>query len=171
MEFFDVVLRRRSVRAYRKKDIPDEILLRILESARLAPSASNLQPWKFIIIKDEKNRREIAKICKEKMWIADAPVIIAGVATNPDYRMGSGQPACQIDIATAFAQMSLTAINDSLGVCWIGSFDMETAKRFLRIPEKYPLIGFLTIGYPAETPGPKERKALEDIICHERWSD
>ncbi len=171
MEFFDVILKRRSVRAYQQIEIPEDVFFRILESARLAPSASNLQPWKFIIIKDEEHKKEVARICKERMWIAGASVIIAGVATNPDYRMGSGQSACQIDISTAFAQMTLTAVSEGLGTCWIGSFYMEEAKKYLGIPDKYPLVGFLTIGYPAETPGPKERKKLEEITCRERWSD
>jgi nitroreductase len=171
MEFFDVILKRRSIRAYHHKEIPEDVLHRILESARLAPSANNLQPWKFIIIKDEERKKEVARICKERMWIAGASVVIAGVATNPDYRMGSGQPASQIDISTAFAHMNLTAFNEGLGACWIGSFYMEEAKKYLGIPEKCLLIGFLAIGYPAETPAPKERKKLEEITCLERWSE
>jgi nitroreductase len=171
MEFKDVILKRRSIRAYKKKDIPDVVLEQILEAARLAPSASNLQPWKFIIIKDPERKKEVAGICKQREWIADASVIIAGVGTNPDYRMGSEQPAYQIDISTAFAQMSLAAVNEGLGVCWIGSFFMDEAKKFLKIPEKFPLVGFLTIGYPDEIPGPKERKTLEQIICYEEWSE
>jgi|WetSurMetagenome_2_1015567.scaffolds.fasta_scaffold533394_1 nitroreductase len=171
MEFYDVILRRRSIRAYKKQEIPFEILHRILEAARLAPSASNLQPWKFIIIKDSEHKKDIAALCKQKMWIADASIIIAGVGTNPEYRMGSGQSAFQIDISTAFAQMSLAAVNEGLGVCWIGSFLMDEAKKYLKIPDKYPLIGFLTVGYPDEIPGQKERKGMEEITCYEKWAE
>ncbi|MCX6827244.1 MAG: nitroreductase family protein [candidate division Zixibacteria bacterium] len=171
MEFIDVILKRRSIRAYKRKNIPEEILMRIIESARLAPSASNLQPWKFIIIRDNKAKQEIARLAKERMWIADASVIIAGVATNPDYRMGSGQSSSAIDIATAFAHMSLAATDEGLGTCWIGSFDSDGSKRFLGIPEKFLLVGLLTIGYPDEKPGEKDRKRIQEIICYEKWSD
>ena len=172
MDFFDVILKRRSIRAYKKdKDIPSEVLHRILESARLAPSASNQQPWKFIVIKDRKIKEDIAKLCKGRMWIADASIVIAGVATNPDYRMGSGQESFRIDISTAFAHMTLTANNESLGACWIGSFQPVECRKLLGIPDKYPLVGLLTIGYPDEILGPKERKKMEEIVCYEKWSE
>ncbi|SYZ73358.1 Nitroreductase [Candidatus Zixiibacteriota bacterium] len=172
MEFFEVIKKRRSIRAYKVgKVIPDEILFRILESARLAPSASNLQPWKFIIIRDSRLKTDIAKLCKGRMWIADASAVIAGVATRPDYRMGSGQEAFRIDIATAFAHMTLTANNESLGCCWIGSFSADECKKLLGIPDQYPLVGFLTVGYPDEIPGPKERKSMEEIVCYDRWAE
>ncbi len=172
MEFYDVILKRRSIRAYKKEmKIPDEILNRILESARLAPSANNLQPWKFIVIKDAEIKKEVAKLCKGRMWIADAGVVIAGVATQPDYRMGSGQEAFRIDIATAFAQMTLTANNESLGCCWIGSFSADECKKLLGIPQQFPLVGFLTVGYPDEIPSPKERKRIEEIVCYDKWSE
>ncbi len=147
------------------------MLGRILEAGRLAPSAKNLQPWKFIIIRDESNKIQLARLCKERMWIADASVIVAGVATNPEYRMGCGEPSSQIDISIAFTQMILAVYNEGLGCCWIGSFKMPELKRFLGIPDEFPLISLLTIGYPAETPPAKERKEIEEIVCFEKWSE
>jgi len=132
MEFYDAVRSRRSVRAYLRRPLPDEVLLRIMNAARLAPSAKNLQPWKFVIVRNDEQKLELARLCNERLWIADASVIIAGVATNPEYRMGSGQPSSQIDIATAFAYISLAAVNESLGTCWIGSFNLSAAKKIPR---------------------------------------
>ncbi|MEW6014309.1 MAG: nitroreductase family protein [Candidatus Zixiibacteriota bacterium] len=171
MEFYEAVQKRRSIRAYLKKPIPDDIFRRIMDSARLAPSAKNLQPWKFIVIRDDSRKKEIARICKERLWIADASVIIAGVATNPDYRMGSGQPSSQIDIAIALTQIALAAASESLGTCWIGSFDLAAAKKYLAIPEEYILVGFMTLGCPAEVPPPKDRKFLEEILIDEQWHE
>lgn len=171
MEFYDVVRSRRSVRKYQKKDIPEEVLRRILDAARLAPSASNLQSWRFIVIRNQESKNVLAKLYKERTWIADAAVIIAGVGTDPDYRMGSGRPSYDIDLSIAMTHMMLAATAESLGSCWIGSFDYEKTKRFLGIPEKFPLVGFLTIGYPDETPPPSERKKLEEIVYHEKWGE
>lgn len=171
MEFYETVRRRRSIRAYLKKPVPDDIFRRIMDAARLAPSAKNLQPWKFIVIKDDIRKKEIARICKERTWIADASVIIAGVATNPDYRMGSGQPSSQIDLAIALTHITLAAASESLGTCWIGSFDLPAAKKYLAIPDEYILVGFMTLGYPAESPPQKDRKSLEEIIVSEQWHE
>lgn len=171
MEFYETVRRRRSIRAYLKKPIPDDIFRRIMDAARLAPSAKNLQPWKFIVIRDDCRKKEIARICKERTWIADASVIIAGVATNPDYRMGSGQPSSQIDLAIALTHITLAAASESLGTCWIGSFDLPVAKKYLAIPDEYILVGFMTLGYPAESPPQKYRKLLEEIVVSEQWHE
>jgi len=171
MEFAELIRKRRSIRSYQKREIPDEILMRILDSARLAPSAKNLQPWKFVIVKDENRKLEIARLCKERLWIADASVIIAGVAINPDYRMGCGEPSSQIDISIAFTHMILAAANEGFGSCWLGTFKIPEVKNILGIPERFPLVSLLAIGYPAENPPPKDRKDINEIFCIEKWSE
>jgi nitroreductase len=171
MEFAEVLFKRYSARVYQKKEIPEDKLNRILEAARIAPSAKNLQPWKFILVRDQNNKREVARLCKERYWIADASVIIVGVATNPDYRMGCGEPSSQIDLSIAFTQMMLAAVNEGLGSCWIGSFNSPALKKMLEIPDKYPIISLLVIGYPADAPVVKERKRIEEIVCYEKWSE
>ena len=171
MELYETIRKRRSVRKYQKKELPQELLCRLLEAGRMAPSAKNNQPWKFVVIKDETCKKQLAICCKERMWIADASVIIAAVATNPDYRMGNGRPSDDIDLSIALTHIMLAAAGESLGSCWIGSFDYDRVKALLGIPEKFIIVSLLTIGYPAEVPMVKERKSLDEIVCYDRWSE
>jgi len=171
MEFKEVVRKRRSIRAYKDKEISDELLYEVLESARLAQSAKNRQPWRFILIKKRANKEKIAEFCKHSKWIADASVVIAGVAVDTDYRMGNNRPASDIDLSIALTHISLAAVDKSLGTCWIGSFDYDKAMEFLKIPKEHILVGFMTLGFPDEDPSPRSRKSLEEIIKHEFWSD
>ena len=171
MELYDILKKRRSIRAYKNEHLTEEKLLKVLEAARLAQSANNRQPWRFIIIRDENNKKKIAEICKGKKWVADASVVLAGVAVDTDYRMGNGRPASDIDLSIALTQISLAAVDQSLGTCWIGSFKYDEAMEYLKIPKDNILVGFMTLGYPAESPSPKSRKSMEEIIFHEFWAE
>lgn len=171
MELCDILKSRRSIRAYKNESLPREKLLKVLEAARLAQSANNRQPWRFIIIQDENNKKKLAEICKGKKWVADASVILAGVAVDTDYRMGNGRSASDIDLSIALTHISLAAVDQSLGTCWIGSFKYDEAMEFLKIPKDNILVGFMTLGYPDESPLPKSRKSMEEITFHEFWAE
>jgi len=171
MELFDILNKRRSIRAYKKEPLHKEKLLKVLEAARLAQSANNRQPWRFIIIQDEDNKKKIAEICKGKKWVAEASVILAGVAVDTDYRMGNGRPASDIDLSIALTQISLAAVDQSLGTCWIGSFKYDEAMEFLKIPKENIIVGFMTLGYPDESPAPKSRKSMKEITFREFWGE
>ena len=120
MDVMEAIEKRRSVRAYQNKLMPEEKLEKILEAARLAPSARNSQPHKFIIVKDPQLIKKIAKEATKYSFIGEAPVIIVAVALNPDYVMSSGVPAHPVDIAIAIDHMTLIAVEEGLGTCWIG---------------------------------------------------
>ncbi len=169
MEYYDILNKRRSIRSYKNEPIPAEKLQKVLEAARLAQSASNRQPWRFIIIQDEANKKKIAEICNGKEWVASASVILAGVAVDTEYRMGNGRSASDVDLSIALTQIALAAVDQELGTCWIGSFKYDEAMRYLKIPEKNILVGFMTLGYPNQAPLPKPRKSLEEIIFREFW--
>jgi nitroreductase len=169
MELFEILAKRRSIRAYKNKEIPEKLLLKILDAARLAQSAINRQPWRFIIIKKPLNKNKIAEICMGKKWVADASVVIAAVAVDTGYRMGNGRPASDIDLSIALTHISLAAVDQSLGTCWIGSFKYDEAMAYLRIPQENILVGFMTLGYPDESPPPRMRKSLDEILFHEFW--
>lgn len=171
MEFYEILNNRRSIRAYKNKPLSEEKLLKVLEAARLAQSANNRQPWRFIIIQDMANKKKIADICKGKKWVADASVILAGIATDTEYRMGNGRSASDIDLSIALTQISLAAVDQSLGTCWIGSFKYDEAMEFLKIPKDNILVGFMTLGYPDQSPAPKSRKPMEEITFREFWAD
>lgn len=169
MELYDILNKRQSIRAYKNEPLPEDKLHKVLEAARLAQSASNRQPWRFIIIQNEENKKKIAELCRGGKWVADASVVLAGVAVDTDYRMGNGRSASDIDLSIALTQISLAAVDQSLGTCWIGSFKYDEAMELLKIPKENILVGFMTLGYPDESPSPKPRKSMEEITFREFW--
>ncbi len=164
MEFYKVIRLRRSIRAYKDKEIPEEVLLRILEAARLAPSAKNRQPWKFIVVRDENLRDKLAKAACYQNFVKEAPVVIVAVATEPTYIMTNGVPAYAVDLAIATEHIALAATNEGLGTCWIGAYHEDKVKEILQIPQKYKVVALLPLGYPKEDPEPTWRKSIEEIV-------
>lgn len=169
MDVIEAIEKRRSVRAYRNKPVPKEKFLKILEAARLAPSASNLQPYKFVVVKDHQLRKKLAKEATSYSFIGEAPVIIVAVSLDPDYVMTGGIPAHPVDIAIALDHMTLVAVEEGLGTCWIGGFYQDQVKQILSIPEKYKVVALLPVGYPAESPRKKPRKPLEEVVCYDSF--
>jgi nitroreductase len=161
MEFKKVIEKRRSIRKYKNKPIPKETILEILEAARNAPSAAHRQPWHFIVVEDKNKIEKLAK----QAWAADAPVMIVGLA---DQEASPGW--CLNDLGIAFEHLVLAATNLGLGTCWMGQSNREELVRdILDIPEKYKVVALTPLGESDETPSPKERKSLEDIVSWEKY--
>ena len=171
MEFKKVIKQRRSVRDYKDTPVPEDKLLRVLEAARLAPSGSNRQPWKFIVVRDSKTRQKLAKAAMEQTWMAKAPVIIAAVATMPELMMICDVPDYPVDLAIAVDHMTLAAADEGLGTCWIGAFSQDKVHEFLGIPKKYKVVSLLPLGFPNQPPTPKTRKSLNEIVCYEIFKE
>lgn len=176
MDFYKVIETRRSVRSYKSDPVPDEVLQKILNAARIAPSGSNRQPWKFIIIKDPERKRKMIDLCEGQKFVAEAPVLIVACGRNIHYNRGEwmGDYSMIVDVAIAVDHLTLAARAEGLGTCWIGSFDNEGIKKFLNIPEDVNVVALTPVGYP-ENPDVfhpvKNRKRLEEIISYETWSD
>lgn len=172
MEFYDVIRRRLSVRAYKPDPVPEEVLMRILEAARLAPSAKNYQPWRFIVVTDEKIRQELVPACRGQSFIAQAPVVICACAIEEQAWKGMGGywSAAEVDVTIALEHIILAATAEGLGTCWIGAFIEAEVKRVLQIPEGVKPVALTPLGYPAQEPKPRPRKALEEIVCYNRFS-
>ncbi|MEO0004613.1 MAG: nitroreductase family protein [candidate division WOR-3 bacterium] len=172
MEFYDVIRRRLSVRAYKPDPVPEEVLMRILEAARLAPSAKNYQPWRFIVVTDEKIRQELVPACRGQSFIAQAPVVICACAIENEAWKGMGGywSAAEVDVTIALEHIILAATAEGLGTCWIGAFIEAEVKRVLQIPEGVKPVALTPVGYPAQEPKPRPRKALEEIVCYNRFS-
>jgi nitroreductase len=169
MNVFDAIKTRRSIRSFEDKPIEEEKLMRVLEAGRLAPSAKNLQEWRYVIIKDRELRRKIAVASNNQYFIAEAPVVIVGCATNVDYVLSCGQPAYAIDVAISMDHMTLQAVEEGLGTCWIGAFKEEEVKRILNIPKELRVVEIMPLGYPKFTPAPKPRKKLEEIVFYDKY--
>ena len=166
----EVIRKRQSVRSYQDKEIPEEVLQEILEAGRLAPSASNRQGWKFIVVKDEGVRKKLVPACKNQKFVGEAPVVIAGCATNPGYVMTSGEHSYSIDLAIALDHMSLEAASLGLGTCWIGAFYQEQVKEILGVPEDVRIVSLMPLGFPKELGAKTKRKALSQIICYNKYT-
>ena len=171
MEFYEVIKTRKSVRKYRPDPIPEDVLNRILEAGRAAPSAKNIQPWKFIVIKDPENKKKVAEVCRGQHWIANADVIVCGCALEKIAwgRMGGYMSSFAVDLAIAMDHIILAAANEGLGTCWIAAFDPGAAQKILDLPAGVEPVAFTPLGYPADLPKPKNRKAIEDLIRWEKW--
>jgi len=172
MEVFEAVQKRRSVRAYEPTPIPEDVMNRVLESARISPSAANRQPWHFILVTDPEKKKALAKGAFAK-FLPEAPTII--VACGDEKASGKW---CIVDTAIATQTMVLTATAEGLGTCWIGSFDEADVKKVLGIPENLRVVALLPIGYPREKldlvkaiNSIKGRKSLKDIISREKYGE
>ena len=161
---------RRSIRAYADKPVEAEKLEELLEAGRLAPSASNRQDWKFIVVQDGRTRQALVRVCRNQKFIGQAPVVIVACSTNPNRLMPSGQPAAATDLAIALDHMTLAAVELGLGTCWIGAFDAPAVAKLLNVPDDCAVVHILPLGYPAEAPPARPRKASGELFCHEMWS-
>lgn len=167
MDVMEVIKQRRSIRDYEDRPVPEEKLTRILEAARLSPSARNSQDRKFVVIREEEQRRKLAQSAGHQQHVAKAPVLIAAVGTNPGYHMPNGVPAYPVDLAIALDHMTLVAVEEGLGTCWIGGFSQEIAKKVLNVPDGCTIAALLTLGFPKTIPDSKPRKTFEGTVCYE----
>ncbi len=170
MDVYEAIRTRKSVRAYLDKDVPQEVLLRILEAARLAPSAKNLQEWRFVVVRDPRTREKLARAARNQAFVAQAPVVLACCAETDGHVMTCGQACYPIDVAIAIDHITLCAVAEGLGTCWIGAFFEEKVKEILGIPPHIRVVELLPLGYPKDpSPVPKRRLPLEKIVRWERW--
>ncbi len=170
MDVFEAIKTRRAVRSYKSEPVPEEKLKKVLEAARLAPSAHNKQEWKLVVIKDSAKRKELAKASLNQNFVGEAPVVIVAVALEPEHTLTSGVPAYAVDLAIAIDHMTLVAVEEGLGTCWIGAFSQEEVRQVLNIPAQYKVVALLPLGFPADKSKAKSRKSLKEIICHENFS-
>ena len=171
MDFYDTIRRRLSVRSYKPDPIPEDVLNRILEAGRLAPSACNLQPWKFIVVKDPAIRQALVPACKGQGSVSQAPVILCAccVVEQAWKKMGGYWSAETVDITIALEHMILAAAAEGLGTCWIGAFLEDDVRKVLNIPEGVKPIALTPLGYPAVESQPRDRKPLSEIVCYDRY--
>lgn len=169
MDVFEAIKQRRSIRSYQDKPIEEDKLLRVLEAGRMAPSAKNLQEWRYVIVKDKDLRKKVAVAANNQYFIAEAPVIVVGCATMADYVLTCGQPAHSIDLAISMDHMTLQAVEEGLGTCWIGAFKEDEVKKVLNIPPDMRVVEIMPLGYPKFIPNPKPRKRLEEIIFYDKY--
>ena len=170
MNVMQAIQTRRSIRSYKDQPVEPEKLQQVLEAARLAPSASNNQDWKFIVVQDQQTRKALVSVCHNQKFVGQAPVVIAACSTNPQRTMASGQPAAAVDLAIAVDHMTLAAVELGLGTCWIGAFDAPAAAKLLGLPADAVVVHILPLGYPASSPPAHKAKPASEVICQDTWS-
>jgi nitroreductase len=170
MDVFEAISKRRSVRSYKDSEIDEEKLKKVLEAARLAPSASNRQEWKFVIVRNAETRAKLVEMTYGQRFVGQAPVIIVACATEGKSIMTCGQPTHTVDVSIACSFMILEACEQGLGTCWLGTFNEGEVKRLLGIPGHMRVVTMTPLGYPNEAPPPRPRKVFEQIVCFEKYT-
>jgi nitroreductase len=170
MKIIEEIAERRSIRDYSGKTIEPEKLTRILEAARLAPTARNQQDWNLVLVKNPDIKEKLVESASpQQQFLKGAPIIIAACALNPAYVMRCGHPAYLIDLAIVLEHIALQAVREGLGTCWIGSFDELKAKTVLNIPANFRIVELMSLGYPEQIPPERPRKPLHDLIKWDSW--
>jgi nitroreductase len=162
MDTFETIIKRKSIRSYSEKPVPAESVKKILEVARLAPSGSNRQPWRFVVVQDAK-RIKLIKMFSE--GLSGNPTLVIAICAE------AAEPDTYLDIGIATENIMLEAVELGLGSCAIGSFSEEPVKQLLGIPKEIPLILLISIGYPEGEPRLRPRKALEEIAYGEKYGE
>lgn len=171
MDVLDAIKARQSVRAYLAKPIEDEKLDAVLNAARLAPSAANLQEWRFVVVREREAREKLAAAAAGQAFVVEAPAVIVACAETGGQVMRWGGPPCyQMDVAIALDHMSLAAVGLGLGSCWIGMFDEKKVKEMLHIPVEIRVMAMMLLGYSSvPSVNAKNRLPLNRIVKYERW--
>ena len=168
MALLETIRKRYSCRAYQEKAIEPDKLAQIFEAARLAPSAKNLQDWRFVVVTDSKTKLQLAKAANDQMFMAQASAIIIA-CSNSDMVMTCGQAIAPIDVSIALEHICLQATELGLATCWIGSFFPDKVRAILSIPDDIEIIELMSLGYPADEPRQPKREPIENILCYEKW--
>ncbi len=169
MDVMEAIRKRRSIRSYQSREVEAEKLNAVLEAGRLAPSAHNGQEWKFVVVKDESLRKKLSEAAKGQKFVAEAPVVIAACAVETEKVMSCGQRAYPIDLAIAVDHMTLKAVEEGLGTCWVGAFFEDRVKPVLGIPDDVRVVILLPLGYPAGVRADYSRKPMDEIVCYDTW--
>lgn len=172
---------RRSIRKFQEREVEPKLVERLLESARLAPSGSNTQPWNFIVIRDRKIIAQAAWATHRQEWLAKAPLLLACVADGKrrfqddvfrpvdDYSTLPELKMMIRDSAIAMEHVSLEAVALGLGTCWACWFEQKDIRPVLHVPEDHYVVGLIAVGYPDEAPKPRLRKSMEEMVRYETW--
>jgi len=160
MSLLDLILSRRSMRDYQKREIPKDVLQKILEAGRQAPSAANRQPIHFVVVNDP----EIQKNLCDKLinrFVKYAPVAVVGFADTKSLLTGKW---AIVDTTIALQNMVIAALTFGIGSCWVGACNEKELKALLKVPDKWKFVGLITLGYPSEQPRSRKKKQFEKLF-------
>ena len=171
MKFIELAEKRCCIRGFKPDPVPEELLNEVLQAGNLAPTAKNLQPFHFIVVRNPARLDELAAAYPAPFF-REAPVVIVICTeasegwTRDRY---DGKNYCEVDAAIATDHMTLAAADLGLGTCWIGAFDPNKVSSALGLPEGVEPIAMLPLGYPNTAGREKTRKPLDALVRYEQW--
>jgi len=173
LNVFKAIKTRRSIRAFTQEEISDDEIEKILDAARWAPSAGNIQPWIFVVVRNPETKRRLSEAALNQFFINEAPVVIVVCADQERSGMGYGSRGinlyCIQDTAAATQNILLAAHALGLGACWVGAFNEEEVRHILRVPRGVRPVAIVPIGHPAEKPGVVFKRPLSEVVRRETF--
>jgi nitroreductase len=169
VDFFETIAARYSVRGYKPDSVPDELLEKVLEAARRAPTAANKQPFRLVVVQTKGREEELGRIYGRR-WFTQPPLVIAVVAVPGEaWRRMDDKPYDEVDATIAMDHLILAATSLGLGTCWIAAFDPAAAREVLGLPGDVEPIAFTPLGYPDKAPATTDRRPLDELVKHDHW--
>lgn len=173
MDVFEAIKNRRSIRAFERKPVSEEHVEKLIDAARHAPSAGNIQPWEFVIVRSREVKQQLSVAALNQVFIEEAPVVIVVCANEARSGQGYGSRGvnlyCIQDTAAATENMLLAAYALGLGACWVGAFREEMVRKVLNTPTHVRPVAIIPVGYPSKKPTPRRRRALEEVVHRETF--
>ncbi len=167
MDLFEAIYRRQSIRSFEDKDVSDEVIKRLIAAACQAPSAGNLQTWRFYVVRERESKEELARAALNQRFVSQAPVVVVVCADLALAAAGYGERGVELyaiqDTAAAVENLLLAAYGEGLGTCWVGSFDEEEVREILRIPSSWRPVAIIPIGYPRRVERKPRRKTVDEV--------
>jgi nitroreductase len=173
MDVFEAVKGRRSIRAFKRNDVSFEDVEKLIDAAIWAPSAGNIQPWEFIIIRKPDTKKRLAVAAWDQAFIEEAPVVIVVCANENRSSQRYGDRGktlyCIQDTAAAIQNINLAACSLGLGTCWVGAFKEEEVRQVLNVPQGIRPVSIIPIGYPARSASPRSKRSIDEIVHEETY--
>ncbi|MDH5495344.1 MAG: nitroreductase family protein [Candidatus Bathyarchaeota archaeon] len=173
MDVFEAIKDRRSIRVFEREAISEEHVERLIDAARHAPSAGNIQPWEFVIVRDQQIKRQLSVAALNQTFIEEAPVVIVVCANEARSGQGYGSRGvnlyCIQDTAAATENILLAAYAMGLGACWVGAFREEMVRQALNTPTHVRPVAIVPVGNTSEKPAPRGRRPMREIVHRETF--
>jgi len=173
LDVFEAIETRRSFRVFTNEEVSEEEVQKLIDAARLAPSAGNIQPWEFVIVRDAKIKHKLSAAALNQTFIKEAPVVIVICADEARSSRGYGNRGvslyCLQDTAAAIQNMLLAACALGLGTCWVGAFHEDEAAKVVNAPTGVRPVAIIPVGHPAKKPSAPPKRSMRDFVHHEAF--
>ena len=173
MDVLEAIKERRSIRAYTDKEVSEEDVKRLIEAARWAPSAGNIQPWAFVVVKEVETKQKLSYAALNQTYIQEAPLVIVVCADLTRSSRGYGSRGVHLysiqDTAAATENILLAAQELGLATCWVGAFRENEVAKAVKAPRNLRPVAMVAVGYPAERPVAPQKRSFNEIVHYDTF--